>query len=81
MFGDRHSEKTARASFRVHLARRDAVFFPLIVKGCDLFRDKALEAGTEGEMVVVVEGTFHASILPLRPASCIGNELSRRKSA
>jgi hypothetical protein len=32
-------------------------------------------------MVVVVEGSFHLSILPLRPASCIGDELSCRKSA
>jgi hypothetical protein len=32
-------------------------------------------------MVVVVEGSFHPSILPLRPASCIGDELTSRKSA
>jgi hypothetical protein len=32
-------------------------------------------------MVVVVEGSFHLSILPLCPASCIGDELSCRKSA
>ena len=80
LLGNRHTQEATSPGFGVHLSRRNSILFPLGIKGSDLFGYEASKTGTEGKMVIVVEGSFHPPILPLRPASCISHELTRCKS-